>query len=147
MQTAYRNSLDSWHVQGMYIITPSGKLIAGGNRSLDVEATLNDMRKGLDAYAKLPRADRLLSRAPDPKKDRMFPERDRPQPPVHGLVLRVVGRGFEENIAEGCQLAPKYYSIDRLWYTREEAMQFLPEILKPGEKKRITGPVLNGLAQ
>ena len=54
MQTHYRNSLDSWHVQGMYIVTPSGKLLAGGNRSLDVEATLKDMRKGLEAYAKLP---------------------------------------------------------------------------------------------
>jgi hypothetical protein len=147
MQTHYRNSMDSWHVQGMFIFTPSGKLIAGGNRPWNVEAALDDMRKGLEAYAKLPRAERLLSRAPDPKKDRMFPERERPRPPADGLVLRVVGRGFEGNVAEGCQLAPKYYSLDRLWYTREEATQFLPDVLKPGQKKAVSGPVLNGLAQ
>ena len=93
------------------------------------------------------RSGALLSRDPDPKKDRMFFDREPPRPPKDGLVLRVVGRGFEENIAEGCQLAPKYYSIDRLWYTREEAMQFLPDILKPGEKRVLTGPVVNGLAQ
>jgi hypothetical protein len=149
IQTHFRASmqLGTWHVQGMYLITPSGKLIAGHNRSLNIEATLSDMRKGLEAYAKMPREDRLLSRAPDPKKDRMFAERERPRPPIDGLVLRVVGRGLDENVAEGCQLAPKYYILDRLWYTREEAMQFLPTTLRPGQKKEITGPVLNGLAQ
>jgi hypothetical protein len=133
--------------QGTYIITPSGKVIAGCNRSLNVESTLSEMRKGLDVYAKMSREERLLSRAPDPKKDRMVPERERPRPPVDGLILRVVGRGFEDNIDELCQLRPRYYSLDRLWYTREEAMQFLPDTLRAGQKKEITGPVLNGLAQ
>ena len=105
------------------------------------------MRKGLEAYAKMPREERLLSRAPDPKKDRMFPENERPRPPVDGLVLRVVGRGLEDNIDELCHLRPKFYILDRLWYTREEALQFLPDTLRAGQKKEITGPVLNGLAQ
>src|SRR5687768_1773038 len=126
LQTHYRNSMDTWHVQGMYVFTPSGKLLAGGNNPWRVDVALADMRKGLDAYAQMPRAERLLGRAPDPKKDRMFPEHDRPRPPADGLVLRVVGRGFEEDVAEGCQLAPQHYSLDRLWYTRAEAVQFLP---------------------
>src|SRR5688500_5467723 len=72
-QTHYRNSMDTWHVQGMYVFTPGGKLLAGGNNPWSVEAALDDMRKGLAAYAKMPRAERLLRRAPDPKTDRMFP--------------------------------------------------------------------------
>jgi len=150
-KTAYGDSIltpsGHWHVQGIYVITPSGKLIAGSHHPRDVEVNLKSIRKGLEVYAKMPREERLLSRTPDPAKDRMFPERARPRPPVDGLVLRVVGRGLEENIDEFCQLRPKFYILDRLWYTREEALQFLPDILRTGEKKDITGTALNGMAQ
>src|SRR5688500_9659002 len=150
-KTGYGDSIITpsgyWHVQGIYVITPSGKLIAGSHHPANVEMNLNSLRKGLEAYAKMPRAERLLNRAPDPKEDRMFPESERPRPPVDGLVLRVVGRGLEENIDELCPLRPKYYILDRLWYTPEEALQFLPDNLSAGQKKEITGTALKGLAQ
>jgi hypothetical protein len=146
MQTGYRNSMDSWHVQGMYVITPSGKVIAGGNRPMDLESTLVNMRRGLEIYAAMPREERLLSQAPHPRNDRMFPECDRPRPPAGGLILRSVARNLDKNaVAEGCDVAPQYYQIDRLWYTREEAVQFLPETLQPGAKKEVTGPVFDGM--
>jgi hypothetical protein len=146
MQTDFRNS-----VQGMYVITPSGKVISGGNRPCDIEFVLECLRKGLETYQSMPRAERLLARTPDPKADRIFPERATPRPPADGLVLRVAGRGFDESISDATiwresPLAPRYYAIDRLWYTREEAMQFLPDQLTRGKKKEVTGPVLEGMA-
>jgi hypothetical protein len=74
MQTGFRNSMSTWHVQGLNVFTPSGKLLAGNNNPLRPDPTLADMQKGLDAYAKLSRAERLLPTAPDPQADRMYPD-------------------------------------------------------------------------
>jgi hypothetical protein len=140
--------MDSWHVQGMYIITPSGRVIAGGNRPFTPDHTLSELRRGLEVYRRMPRAERLLSHAPHPTNDRMFPERSRPRPPSGGLVLRSVARNLDRDaVAEGCDVRPELYQVDRLWYTREEAAQFLPSTLQPGAKKEVTGPVLDGLVR
>lgn len=149
MQTGFRRGVtDSWHVQGMYVITPSGKLLAGGNRPMNVESTLADMRKGLEAYAAMPRAERLSSRAPHPRADRMFPQHDRLRPPEGGLVLRSIARGLGgDDVHHQSDLAPEFYHIDRLWYTRAEAMEFLPAILRPGATREVIGPLLDGMAQ
>jgi hypothetical protein len=145
MRTPFRNSMERWHVQGMYVFTPSGKLLAGSNHPWHPEINLEQLRKGLDAYKQMPRAERLLPRAPDPRNDRMYPERARPTPPGDGLVLRSVVRGFEEKVREGCQLAPVYYQVDHLWYTRDEAMQILPERLERGATRQISGPVFDAI--
>jgi len=137
---------ENWGMQGMYVITPSGKLLAGGNPSTNAESTINIMRKGLDAYAKMPREERLLARVPDPKKDRLFPDRERPQAPAGGVVLRVVGRGLEDNIDELCHLRPKFYTLDRLWLTRDEANAFLPKTLRVGETTDVNDAPLKGIA-
>jgi hypothetical protein len=150
-QTFWRDSFETpaghWHAQGMFILTPSGRVLAGSNHPMSAEINLDALRKGLDLYAKMPRAERLLARAPDPTTDRMFPGSDRPRPPVDGLVLRVVSRGLKEDVGEYCELSPRFYHLDRLWYTREEALQFLPDTLETGQRKEVTGPVLSGLAQ
>lgn len=147
-ESSFRNTVDEWFVQGMYVITPSGRLIAGGNRPLDVESTLADMRRGLENYRKLPRAQRLLPRPPHPANDRMLPAQQAPRPPASGLVLRAFGRGVGTVVASDyCPLKPEYYAIDRIWFTREEAQEFLPPRLQPGAKKQISGPVLQGLVR
>ncbi|MGV3722166.1 MAG: hypothetical protein ACO1SX_14745 [Actinomycetota bacterium] len=147
-ESSFRNTIDDWFVQGMYVITPSGKLIAGGNRPLDVESTLADMRKGLAIYQKMPRDQRLLRQAPHPRNDRMLPAQQQAKPPAGGLVLRAFGRGVGTvNVSDYCPLRPPYYKVDRLWYTREEATTFLPPRLQPGAKKQITGPIFDGMAQ
>lgn len=148
MQTGSRGLKETWHVQGMYVITPSGKLIAGGNRPMNVDSVLADLKKGLETYAAMPRSERLLSRAPNPRKDRMFPDRDYARPPPGGLVLRSVSRSLDDDVVgEMCVLGPGYYHIDRLWYTPAEARAFLPTDLRPGARKEITGPVFDGMAR
>lgn len=139
--------MDRWFVQGMYILTPSGKLIAGGNRPLDVESTLEDIRNGLEAYQRMPRAERLLGQPPHPETDRMLPAGERPEPPVGGLVLRAFGRGLDGAVGDFCPLKPDYYQLDRLWFTRAEAGAFLPDGLQPGATKEVAGPVLDALVQ
>jgi len=63
-------------------------------------------------------------------------------------VLRVAGRGFEENLGGWeCPQLPKYYAIDRLWYTRDEALAFLPDSLRAGARKDVVGPALEGMAR
>jgi hypothetical protein len=63
-------------------------------------------------------------------------------------VLRSVHRGLDEGIVnDQCVLAPQYYHVDRLWYTRDEAAEFLPAELRPGARKSVTGPVLDGMVR
>ncbi len=144
-ESGFGSSMDRWFVQGMYVITPSGRLVAGGNRPLDVESTLADMREGLENYRKMPRSERLLPKAPHPTDDRMLPAQQKPSAPPDGLVLRAFGRGLGKEVGDFCPLKSDYYLIDRLWYTREEAMEFLPGRLEAGASKEITGPVFDGL--
>ena len=142
------NGMGSWHVQGLYVITPSGRLIAGSNNVSEPDATLREMRKGLEAYARMPRSERLLARTPDPNTDRMLPRNSAPRAPKDGLVLRAVVRGLSpDGVREGYVLAPSFYKMDRLWYTGDEARRFVPETIEVGATRDITGPVLDGLVQ
>lgn len=136
-----------WHVQGLYVITPSGKLLSGSNDVSNPARTLAEMEKGLEAWAKLSKEERLLPRAPDPKSDRVARAADAALTPEGGLVLRMVSRGLPmEGVTVRDTRHPSYYKLDRLWYTREEARRLLPAELKPGAKHAVPRGLLNRLA-
>lgn len=128
----------------MYILTSSGRLIAGRNTVSDVEATLAEMRKGLIAYKRLSRAERLLSSALDPRTDKIRPSNPT-KPPIGGLVLRMVSRTLPtpdtQKISEDDTRHPIYYKMDRVWYTRQESRTFLPTRLEAGEKSDVSAVV------
>lgn len=126
--------------QGLYVVTPSGMLIAGTTRHSDPSAVLAEMRKGLKAYDELPRKDRLLPRAPDTRTDRVEGTRDSGTPPEGGLVLRVVTRGLDgKTVGRDDTRHPDFYKLDRVWLTREQARSLLPSRLQKGERSTIRG--------
>gem|GEM_PF-1016662 len=135
MQTSFAPSMGSWHVQGLYIITPSGKLLAGGNTVSEPAAVVREMDKGLERYLKMPREERLLPKAPDPARDRVPAPTNDVRPPVDGLILRMVSRGLP---AEGMKTSdirhPMFVKLDRVWYTQKEARSFVPPEIKVGAK-------------
>ncbi len=133
--------------QGLYIVTPSGRLIAGVNSHSSAERTLTEMRKGLDAYARLSRADRLLPRAPDERTDRVTTSLADATPPRDGLNLRMVSRGLPiAGVDARDTRHPSFYKLDRLWYRKDEARAFLPAQLAVGAKASVTGAALDRLA-
>jgi len=147
MQTSFAPSMDRWHVQGLYVITPSGKLLAGGNTVSEPDKVAREMDKGLERYQKMSREERLLPQAPDPARDRVpFPMSDL-RPPADGLILRMISRGLPaEGVNPSDTRHPFFYKIDHLWYTQKEARSFVPADLrvgvkaqvKPGAVKRLT---------
>ena len=126
--------------QGLYIITPSGRLIAGTTRHSDPQLVLAEMRKGLEAYAKLPKSERLLPRAPDTRTDKLDVPAEDAEPPRDGLVLRMVSRGLPTpGISEQDTRHSSFYKLDRVWFTKEQARAFLPAELKAGSNTQVRG--------
>jgi hypothetical protein len=134
--------------QGLYVITPSGKLIAGTTQHSNPSRVLEEMRNGLEAYSRLSKAERLLPRAPDARTDKIETLTDDPKPPRDGLVLRMVSRGLPTpGVREQDTRHPSFYKLDRVWFTREQAGSFLPADLKVGAKTQVRGPALNLLVR
>lgn len=134
--------------QGLYVITPSGKLIAGTTQHSNPSLVLSEMRKGLEAYARMPKSERLLPRAPDPRTDKVEVGTDDPQPPRDGLVLRMVSRGLSTTgLTEQDTRHSTFYKLDRVWLTREQARSLLPAELRAGAKTQVRGPAWNILVR
>jgi hypothetical protein len=143
MQTEFAETMKDWHVQGLYIITPSGKLIAGRNTVANAADAIQELDKGLERYAKLSREERLLPKPPDPSRDRISPEAETAKPPADGLVLRMTSRGLSsQGLTKGDTRHEFYYKLDHVWYTKEEAFGFVPSTLKVGVKEPVKKPVL-----
>lgn len=148
MQTSFAPSMDHWHVQGLYVLTPSGKLLAGGNTVSEPDKVVREMDKGLERYAKMPRAERLLPKAPDPAKDRVGLPAEDLHPPADGLSLRMISRGLPVDGMKATDTRhPFFYKLDHVWYTQKEARSFVPADLKPGVKAPVKAGAVNRLAQ
>lgn len=134
--------------QGLYVITPSGKLIAGTTQHSNPSQVLEEMQKGLAAYSRMPKSERLLPRAPDARTDKVDIGTDDPKPPRDGLILRMVSRGLPMlGVSEQDTRHSSFYKLDRVWFTREQARSFLPADLKTGARTQVRGPALNILVR
>ena len=147
MQTTFARSMETWHVQGLYVITPSGKLLAGGNTVSEPAAVAREMDKGLERYLKMPREERLLPKAPDPARDRASAAPSDPQPPANGLILRMVTRGLPTDGMKTSDIRHhSFVKLDRVWYTQKEALSFVPPELKVGAKAPVRTAAVQRLA-
>jgi hypothetical protein len=152
-------SLSSWHVAGVFLAAPSGKVLGGLTFPPGGDAGL-EMRKALAAYKALPREARLLPKPPNPETDRIrFREYVAGGPtelhaPTGGLTLRVVQRTRR---GETRRINPKIdyqdsrldegFQLDRVWVLREEVPGLVPSKLEPGVKEQIKGPALSRLVR
>jgi hypothetical protein len=148
MQTSFAPEMGRWHVQGLYIITPSGKLLSGSNNVTDPAVTVREMDKGLERYASMPREERLLAAAPDPARDRVRSSTEELKPPVDGLVLRMASRGLPaEGLTSNDTRHPFFLKLDRVWYTQKEALGFVPPELRGGAKAAVKPAAVRRLAR
>ena len=134
--------------QGLYIVTPSGLLLAGTTEHSNAARVLAEMRRGLEAYRRLPKTERLLPHAPDEAKDRLDLSKEESKPPANGLVLRMVTRGLgDSSVSANDTRHGKFYKLDRVWLTREQARAFVPARVRVGEKASVKGSGLQIIAQ
>ena len=129
--------------QGLYVITPSGRLIAGTTEHSNPDRVLTEMRNGLEAYSRLPKSERLLPREPEAGSDKVETHTADAKAPEGGLVLRMVTRGLTESgVGRDDTRHNLFYKLDRVWLTREQARSFVPAVLRVGEKTGVRGPGL-----
>lgn len=142
-----QDGVDRFHVQGFYVATPSGTLLASSNVVSEPEQLLKILRQGLAQWQRLPPRERLLPEPPDPKLAtiggagaELFP--------ADGLALRVVTRSLPHPrfTAYVGTSHPKYYRLDHAWFRKDEARSFLPDAPAVGGKHTVPVPLVERLA-
>jgi hypothetical protein len=148
MAEIFRGQQHGLH-QGIYVVTSSGRFLARANTGWpdpDPDQCLRILRQAHAAYRQLPQGQRVLQSALDPQRDRLVWERDGVRRPEGMLDLRVVKRGYAFPGMTSFDIRhPMYYSLDRLWYRREEYLAWVPTERRVGASVSVRGPALERL--
>lgn len=131
--------------QGIYVGTPSGKLLARCNAGWpdpDANETLNNIKKAVAKYYAMPKSERLLANLPNPTTDRLKFKEDQFTKPKGTLDLRVTKRGYAyPGMTSFDERHPMFFGIDRLWFKPSELQTLLPGSLTVGSSKQVNGPM------
>ncbi|NDD29253.1 MAG: hypothetical protein EB084_13400 [Proteobacteria bacterium] len=129
--------------QGIYITTPSGKVLAhirNISGRMNVPETL---RQASAEYASLPVADRARKRVGAVERD----PAEAIHPPAGGMVLRTYTRRLQRTGERISASAVSYFrhdmvfsqepQYDHVWVTRQELLGMLPTPLRPGVSRQV----------
>jgi hypothetical protein len=131
--------------QGIYVATPSGKLLAFCQRDHDPRSIEKLLSGALDQWNALARTDRLGARPPRPAREaRSHPER---RPPQGGLVLEVFVRDLPRKSAPPQPKLASMWNHDFAWFTREEVRSMSPATPTPGRRHRVPDELVRRLAR
>ena len=118
----------SW--QGLYIFSPSGKLLARQN-TLQADKALQLMDKGLEAWSTLPEEERnpaeLELYLPDHRWELFYPGK--------GLVLTSTSRDFPAGMDDPQKRGR--WNRDHIWFHDSELAEWLPPKLEVGESTEL----------
>lgn len=131
--------------QGIYVAAPSGRLLASVN-SLDADAVLETLERGLAAWESLPDAERWLPEGADIAPAHRWEQ----SYPTDGLVLTRIARDLPPDAdPKSAPLRPS--NRDHAWFSAEEARSFLPDgpaaELAVGDFHELPAPLVRRLAQ
>jgi hypothetical protein len=135
--------------QGTYAASPSGILLASIN-SNDPRRMAEMLRRALERWSNLAPSERLLgedSRSIAEEGQRVRAERFYPK---DGLVLRIHTRDLLRAGGDASLPADwraRALNQDFAWFTRDEARQFVPENLAPGEALAVPDAIPRRLAR
>lgn len=134
--------------QGTYATTPSGVLLASINTN-DPAKMITVLRRALEKWETLPRAERLLAEDPSAVAEETRCVRAESLYPEGGLVLRVYTRdlprsGETEFVDDWRTNA---WNQDIAWFTREEARQFVPRNPAVGQVHAVPDSLMRRLAR
>lgn len=123
--------------QGLYAIAPSGQLLASINTN-NVGAVARMLEDGLEAWNKLPRAQRYLRPAPT---DKIARGADRF--PTDGLALKVTVRDLPRpGVAPFKDWRGSAWNVDYAWFNKAEMEQLLPKHVARGVKHSWPQPLI-----
>lgn len=124
--------------QGHYAVTPSGELLASSSMG-DPKAFALILEEALEKWEALPRENRLLPEAPDPKAADAWRDAEKLYP-EDGLALRVISRDLK-------RMRWPDWNQDYSWFRKEEARAFVPTEIKSGARHDVPANLVERLAR
>jgi hypothetical protein len=131
--------------QGIYVVTPSGKLLAFCQRDHDPDSIAKRLSQALDQWKALGRQERLGAEAP--RKVGATSLRPGSRPPETGLILELFVRDLPRKTD---RVAPEFAAMwnrDFAWFTGEEVRSMIPERRTLGERHRVPAKLVHRLAR
>jgi hypothetical protein len=134
--------------QGVFVVTPSGLLLAGSHEaSHDARKVEMLLRQGLEKWGKLSAAQRLMTRAVFAKAVAELGEVEgKSQFPRDGLVLSMICRDLPRS-KPSTSPSRNAYNQDYAWFRKAEAPAFLPEKLIKGARWKVRRDLVERLAR
>jgi hypothetical protein len=131
--------------QGIYVMTPGGKLLGFRQRDHDPDSIAKLLSQALDQWKALGRKERLGASAPRPiGAASSRPERRLPE---GGLILELFVRDLPRKTGP---VAPEFAAMwnrDFAWFTREEVRSMIPQGHRLGERHRVPDKLVRRLAR
>ncbi len=127
--------------QGIYVCSPNGAFLASIN-SNDPDRVLAMLERGLKAWEGLPAEDKRLS----PQSEIKPRHRWEDSFPKGGLVLSMITRDLPADCDPSKPCAARW-NQDRVWFSKGEARQWLPQEPKPGDKHPVPQELVSRLAR
>jgi hypothetical protein len=148
VQKVKKQANDLATYQGVFLATPSGKLLAGSHEAIhDARKVEKLLRQGLDSWAALSKEERLMDKETLAKAVAELDEAEgKSRFPQDGLVVSVICRDLPR--AQPSKLPNRNaYNLDYAWYRKSEARAFLPDKLIPGAKGQVRRELVERLAR
>lgn len=127
--------------QGIYVCSPSGTFLASVN-SNNPDRVLQMMREGLAAWDELPEGDRRLPAEGEIRPRHRWEE----SYPAEGLIVKVTSRDLPEQCDPNAPCEEKW-NQDHVWYSKQEARQWLGEDPQPGDVHQLPERLVARLAR
>lgn len=134
--------------QGVFVATPSGMLLAGSHEDMHEARKVEKLlRRGLEKWAKLAPAERLMSREDQARAAaELATVEGKNRYPHDGLVLRVICRDLPRN-PKSTSPSRNAYNQDYAWFRKGEARAFLPEKPIKGSRRTVPRDLVERLAR
>lgn len=129
--------------QGIYVVTPSGKLLAFSQRDHDPDSIARQLSQALDQWNALGRPERLGTEA----VPHVAAASRRPAPPRGGLILEILVRDLPRKTGPVAPELAAMWNRDFAWFTEQEVRSMIPASRMPGARHQVPDELVRRLAR
>ncbi|MCH2211491.1 MAG: hypothetical protein MK110_09320 [Fuerstiella sp.] len=145
-QNMIKQCKDAAGYQGVFVVTPSGLLLAGSHAAIhDARTVEKHLRQGLEKWENLSKAERLMTMEVFARTvSELGNVEHTSQYPRDGLALSVIARDLSQTSKLPNRNA---YNLDYAWFRKEEARAFVPVQPVRGARQEVPRDLVERLAR
>ncbi len=134
--------------QGVFVVTPNGLLLSGSHEAIhDPRKAEEHMRQGLEKWATLSAADRLMNKADfATAAAELAAAEGQSGYPYDGLVLSSICRDLPRSATPDTLPDRNFYNVDYAWFRKNEARAFVPAQPIKGDTHEVPRDIVERLA-